>query len=341
MSDRNADWIEWAQNGGLFELDEDSTASQCVSLAPGLDFEYEGNDYTLSWPNNPAKNLLASDGLPVGPAKGTKREGVNYNFWWSRGVASLTMRGYKLDLLSQTGAANSSAGMTSKLDAPGMVELVDTELINLNGGPHNSPDPVHFEAPGIKIKNYTQLRNQIPPDLTQDGVGDGLVGAGGSNLVPDVEIENVKLSMACEVDGILSGGYVKDLVTPQVLVGKSAAAGSWGGHVWDGGVIGPRPAGVGPTLQFSNGFATDWLIDHFQVLGPDPIGNPENFGGTWGKDNVPASLPSSGGGGGAGGEIALGLGVAAVLGTAAYLAHRAAKRAPRPYAGRPVPRVVA
>lgn len=286
-TDRTADWLDWGENGGTITIDEGDTVVQCMSMTPGLDFEYEGKG-TLSLPSNPAVNLLASDGKPVGAPHTEKRAGVNYNLWWSRGVASLVMKKYVLDMQSQTGAAMTCAGMTSKLDLS--VALYDTELINVYGGPLNSPDPVHFEAPGMVIKKYKATQNALPIDYSKAGISDGLVGASETDTITDVEIEDVVLAGAFEIDGVLSGGSITDLQGYQCLIGTLVGTGSWSGHLWKKNKFGPRQDG-GPAIQFSAPCGSGWTIEDSEFLGTDPIGNPENFQGTWGKGNTPTILP--------------------------------------------------
>jgi len=290
-TDRTGDWLDWMQSGGSFTVDEGDSVHQCGVMKPGLDFSFVSRGHFLSLPANPAQNLLASDGQPVGAPHTPKRPGASYDLWRSDGAASLEFIGWMLDfnVLNPPDAPQTSAGMTSKLDSN--ISFEKTVLKNGYGGPLNSPDPLHIECSGAKIRGYTYTQNAIPIDYSKPGISDGIVFASGSNTLEDVEVEGVVVAGAAEIDGILAGGYLKDFSAYQILLGTLISEESWAGNLWTKVKAGPRQDG-GPALQVSSPCGAGLTIEDSEFLGTDPIGNPQNFQGVWGRGNTPAALPT-------------------------------------------------
>lgn len=243
----------------------------------------------------PAAYFLDSAGNPIGyPGSNGHPAGTHFSpfqtFNKPTGV-KLTDFTYDDNIQISTDAWDGAVflpytGANDQAQAP-VVE--NFEIINAYGGPHNYPDPIHVDAPGMIVENYTLTTNAIPTDHNvAGGVPGGLIGGFAATL-PNCQIRNVDMDAFLELDYILSGLKINVMTAHQCLIGTQVPSGSWGGAVWNK-ISMSRPSNVGPVLDFSTGSGpyTDWQIKN-SVFGGN-INGADLFEGTWGPNNTPETL---------------------------------------------------
>lgn len=291
-----------AASGPGFDLIEDSVFHQGVQVTvDDFDFAYHGHTLQMyGGPvgappvtvngvvcTGPAAYFLGGDGTPIGSKAGGP--GGNVFSIAAKVTGSSTHNGRFDDNIHLPTDVWGGAAYFANKDSVAP-SLTDYEIINNYGGVNKYPDPVHVEAEGQVVKNYKAgLVTAIPTDPTvHGGVPGGLICAGGLNPVQDVEIDTVNMAGFLEIDGILSGGSIKNFTGTHCLIGKSVPAGSWNGHLWDHVTL-YWP--YGSPLNFNGGPYTDWTIENSSFTPLPGVLGQWNFKATWGPGNTPATLP--------------------------------------------------
>lgn len=287
-----------AADGTTTTLSQNSVFHQVVNIPD--DWTLDLNGYTLQMfglnrqriiygavCTGPAAWFLDGNGYPLGNPNATHPAGVQRNVFQTKGASNPTFTfgsGTFDDNITQYTDTWGGAIFVPEDDGP--IVSNDLTVINPFGGTQWYPDPIHIDADGTEVTNYTFGFTSAITPTGSDSAG-GLI-CGKDTALSDVVVTDADMNGFLEFDGVLTGAEFSNVTGTHVLFGDSISSPSdWGGATFYGMTF-SRPS--------NDVLVIDAVLEDL-TMGESgapcsftgTIVNGSNFQGTWYSGNTPSS----------------------------------------------------